>query len=94
MKLTPDKIKNLCVRRLERKTINARGCIYCKNRVIARRTDLDKAGRYNILPENKSERILFCKFEECPFHQLDGLKNYLTEYDEPMARNFKLICRD
>lgn len=64
----------------------ARGCIYC----MYAKKDTSKTNRPT--EANKSERTLACPYSRCPFRELDGLVNYIKEWDrkieERMAGSF------
>ena len=46
-----------------------RGCVYCAWKKKVLRANARGAAA------KKSERLLACPFDECPYHELDGIKN-------------------
>lgn len=65
-----------------------RGCIYCLHKRMVKREDAPDA------KARKSQRLLSCPFDKCPFHILDGIKNYITEYDKPIEMKMpKLVVK-
>jgi hypothetical protein len=61
-----------------------RGCPWCLYAKPAR-------GQLDDARTEKYERRIYCAFDKCPYHVLDGIKDYITEYDRPIARRMPKI---
>ncbi len=75
------------MRAVTQKEQRGRGCVYC-----AHAKEMSKA-KDAVRPDDakKGEHCLACPWEKCPYHELDGIKNYVTEYDRKIAERMPYL---
>jgi len=77
-------------RLLTAKEIRKRGCWLCLNYSKGKRTDLEEKLEKEL---KKNERTGYCKFNYCPYHELDKISDYMREYDQPIAEGQERALR-
>lgn len=69
-----------------------RGCLYCNDaRYVSVKYAEDNLHATFHNEREAFERTLACPFDRCPYRELDGIKDYLKDYDAPIARKMKGI---
>lgn len=68
------------MRLLQAREKEQRGCIFCN--------DSKSAKRDGGVELEKHERVLLCKWDECPYHELDNIRRY-KEYEYKAMKDFK-----
>ena len=65
-----------------------RGCVFCADAVEMMQAR--KSGLIRPDDANKGEHCIGCPYAECPYHELDGISNYVTEWDRIIAARLKM----
>ena len=82
-------MKQRAVRETTKQERKGRGCAYCLDMRRMSQADCVKLGiRPSGAPWKRYQRIICCTHEVCPYRELDGIKNYVKEYDEPLAQSW------
>lgn len=73
--------------------MKGRGCEFCLHMVrvsylYLTEVQCEMPQKTELKPKS---HMRFCRFKQCPYHELDNLVDYLKEYDSPMAKGGQTI---
>lgn len=68
------------MKKITKKMMKQRGCEYCAHPPVK-------------VADNEAQTetmIKICPFDEYPYHELDGIKDYIRDYDKVVKNKWKL----